>query len=164
MACDAPRSAAIKENLLLEAHPPIIIPYTPILTTPKMYKIPILISAICKSILRSKISIWLLQGITEQVISAAVMARPGPNTNNALLELVGIISSFMMSFNPSAKGWSSPKGPALLGPGRSCNTAATFLSAKVVYNAIPKLANTMIAISTNFSMIKSQSTASSVMS
>ena len=32
-----------KENLLLDAQPPIIIPYTPKLTTPKMYKIPILI-------------------------------------------------------------------------------------------------------------------------
>ena len=92
------------------------------------------------------------------------MARPGPNTKSALLACEGIISSFIINFNPSAKGWSSPKGPALLGPGRSCKTAATLRSAKVVYKAIPRLANTMIAMSINFSMIKSQSTASNVMS
>jgi phosphoribosylformylglycinamidine synthase len=41
MACDAALKEDIKENLLLDAHPPIMIPYTPILTTAKTYKIPI---------------------------------------------------------------------------------------------------------------------------
>ena len=52
--------------------------------------------------------------------------------NNPLLAELGIISSFMMSFNPSAKGCNKPIGPARLGPGLSCKTAATLRSEKVV--------------------------------
>ena len=119
-------------------------------------------SAICKSIFRSNNSIWLLHGITEQVIKAAVIAKPGPSINNALLEELGIISSFIINFNPSAKGCNKPKGPALFGPGLSCKIAATLRSPKVVYKAMPKLAKIIIAIRINFSTNKIQSNANSV--
>ena len=109
-------------------------------------------SAICKSIFLPNNSTELLQGITAQDINAAVMANAGPKINNPLLACKGIISSFMINFNPSAKGCNNPKGPALSGPGLSCKIAATFLSANVVYKAMPKLASTIIAISTSFSI------------
>ena len=140
-----------------------MIPYTPILTTAKTYKIPILISAICKAILRPNNSISEPQGITAQVIKLAVMANPGPKMNNHLLAAVGMISSFMINLIPSASGCNNPKGPALLGPGRSCKMAATFLSPKVVYKAIPKLPKTTTAIKINFSITSPQSNARIVM-
>ena len=46
--CEAERTAANNENLLLEAQPPIITPYTPNETTPNTYNTPTLISATCK--------------------------------------------------------------------------------------------------------------------
>jgi hypothetical protein len=39
--------------------------------------------------------------------------------------VVGIISSFINIFTPSANGCKIPKGPALSGPKRSCKYAAT---------------------------------------
>ena len=101
---EAPRIAASNENLLLEAQPPIMIPYTPMLTTPKMYRIPILTSAICMFTTCPPITKCELQGTTALVIIAVSIARPGPSTKRKRLELVGMISSFIKSFNPSARG------------------------------------------------------------
>ena len=83
--------------------------------------------------------------------------------NNHLLALVGIISSLEINFRPSANGCNKPNGPARLGPGRSCKMAATLRSPNVVYNAIPKLAKTIMAIIISFSMINAQSNESNVM-
>ncbi len=85
----------------------------------------------------------------------------GPRTKRNLFEVFGMISSFMNSFNPSARGCSIPKGPARFGPRLSCITAATFLSAYVSYIAITSDIDTMLTISISFSSIKAQSIASS---
>ena len=132
------------------------------LTTAKMYKMPIFISATCNAIVRPNKCTSVPQGITADVIKLAVIAKPGPKMNNHLLALVGIISSFMINFNPSAKGCNKPKGPALLGPGLSCNIAATLRSPKVVYKVINKVVNTIITININFSITKAQSNERSV--
>ena len=101
-------------------------------------------------------------GITAEVIKLAVIANPGPRINSHLLAEVGIISSFIINFNPSARGCNKPKGPALFGPGRSCKMAATFLSPNVVYKVINKVVSTIMTIKINFSIIIAQSNASSV--
>src|SRR5690606_30976955 len=53
--CDAARTAPINENVLFNAQPPSIIPYTPSATTPKTYNTPTLISATCKTTSRPPI-------------------------------------------------------------------------------------------------------------
>ena len=93
---------------------------------------------------------------------AVNIAKPGPRINKNLEEKFGMISSLKNNFNPSASGCNIPKGPALLGPRRSCKMAATFLSAKVVYIAITSEAITTMTISTSFSTIKAASIAKSI--
>jgi hypothetical protein len=66
--------------------------------------------------------------MTALVISAVIMVIAGPPTNKMVLDVVGMISSFIIIFTPSASGWSNPNGPALLGPNLSCINAATFRS------------------------------------
>src|SRR5688572_23462579 len=92
-------------------------------------------------------------GITALVIKAVIIASAGPAIKRNLDAALGMISSFMKSFKPSARGCNKPKGPALLGPRRSCITAATFLSAHVAYIAITidivTIAKMSIAFSNN---------------
>ena len=42
--------------------------------------------------------------MTTPAINAVSIAMQGPNTNNNLLETLGMISSFMMNLSPSANG------------------------------------------------------------
>jgi len=102
------------------------------------------------------------RGTTAPVMMAVSMASDGPSMNKALEEKFGMISSLKNNFNPSATGCRIPNGPALLGPRLSCRTAATFLSAKVVYMAMSSDAITTMMMSTSFSTIKSQSIAKSI--
>jgi hypothetical protein len=55
----------------------------------------------------------------------------GESTNKKLLDFMGIISSFMTNFKPSANGCKTPQKPTTFGPFRLCIDAITFRSAKV---------------------------------
>ena len=103
----------------MEAQPPIIIPYTPIDITPNTYSMAILISAACSGTALPKIVSVRPQGMTALVMSAVVMANPGPMINSHLLGVSGMKSSLVNIFTPSAKGCRKPPGPALLGPNLS---------------------------------------------
>lgn len=46
-------------------------------------------------------------------------------------ERVGFVVSFVISFRPSAMGWSRPRGPTKLGPFRSCIYPSSFRSRRV---------------------------------
>src|ERR1700744_2042440 len=116
MFCDAARITPNNEYLLLDAQPPIITPYTPNDTTPKMYNTPTLMSATCKSYTCPPTGICCPQGITAEPIQAVKRANEGPTINKNALELVGMISSFKNILAPSANGCSIPKGPARFGP------------------------------------------------
>src|SRR5687768_18005501 len=69
-----------------------------------MYNTPMFISAICKGTWRPAISIVDPQGITALVMVAVIIASKGPRTNKVLEDNVGIISSFINNFTPSAIG------------------------------------------------------------
>ena len=111
-------------------------------------------SATCNAIVLPNIATSAPQGITADVIQAVNILNDGPNTNKNLLACVGIISSFVNNFTPSANGCNNPKGPALFGPTLSWKKPANLRSAKVVYIAITKLTPNMAEINTSFSMIK----------
>jgi len=57
--------------------------------------------------------------------------RIGENTNKKLLDFIGIISSFITNFKPSAKGCKKPQKPTTLGPFLLCIDAIIFRSANV---------------------------------
>ena len=138
---------------MLDAQPPIITPYTPNETTPNTYNTPTLISATCKETCLPNKNKSCPQGITAVVIQAVNILSDGPSTNKNVLACVGIISSLVNNFTPSASGCNKPQGPALLGPTRSWKNPANFLSARVVYIAITKLIPKMAEIKINFSII-----------
>ena len=121
--CAADLIAPKKGYLELEAHPPIIIPYTPNDETAKRYKIPTLMSARTKS---------SPNGITAHDINANVIVTTGANTNTSLFELAGIIISLKIYFNASANDWNKPNGPTTLGPLRFCTKAQTLLSSQTI--------------------------------
>lgn len=64
-------------------------------------------------------------------IMARVRAMMGDRVKRRGEERVGFVASFVISFNPSAMGWSSPKGPIRLGPFRSCMYPSSFRSSRV---------------------------------
>src|SRR6218665_75695 len=117
--CEEARTAPNKEYLLLEAHPPIIIPYTPSETTPKEYRMPIFKSAICKENVLPSMSKSFPQGITAYVIKAVHINKQGDKRKSVLSAAEGKISSLKKLFTPSAIGCSIPLGPARSGPMRS---------------------------------------------
>lgn len=101
------------------------------LTMANTYRMPISGSVPCRSKLTSpKVSVPP-QGITTPVSRAVIMAMAGPSTKSLRLAMAGMKSSFMIIFSPSATGCRRPKGPARLGPIRSCMKAATLRSPKV---------------------------------
>ena len=161
---DAPRIAAIRENLLFEAHPPIMIPYTPTLTTLKTIRMPISTSATCKGIVPVAVVTGAAQGITVLVTREVTMASPGPRRKRNLFEASGIISSLKKSLPPSASGWKIPKGPARFGPWRSCSQPATLRSARVVYMATKKESPIIQAIRVAFPSMNQRSITSKCMS
>lgn len=57
--------------------------------------------------------------------------RIGENTNKKLLDFMGIISSFMTNFRPSANGCKIPQNPTTFGPFLLCIDAIIFRSANV---------------------------------
>ena len=130
--CAADLIAPKKGYLELEAHPPIIIPYTPNDETAKRYKIPTLISARTKS---------SPNGITAHDIHANVIVPTGANTNTSLFELAGIIISLKIYFNASANDWNKPNGPTTLGPLRFCTKAQTLLSSQTIIATETKTGN-----------------------
>jgi hypothetical protein len=70
-------------------------------------------------------------GITAQATSARMKVSIGAIRNSARLAPDGITVSFRSSFNPSANGCNSPKGPTTFGPLRSCIQPMTLRSASV---------------------------------
>ncbi len=69
--------APYSEYLLLDAQPPIMIPYTPREVKPRMYKIPMFRSVTCRAISRPNRLSWVPQGITALVMQATNMNAPG---------------------------------------------------------------------------------------
>lgn len=59
-------------------------------------------------------------GIGAQEISARVRAMIGEIVNRIGEDIVGLVASLEISFNPSAIGCRSPSGPTRFGPLRSC--------------------------------------------
>ena len=119
----------MSENLLLDAQPPIITPYTPKETMAKVNRIPMLVSMPCIGIIYPSYSIESPKGMTAELMSAVIIAMQGPRIKSHLLALAGINSSLVNIFTASAMGCSKPSGPALLGPIRSWMKAATLRSA-----------------------------------
>lgn len=54
------------------------------------------------------------------IIRAKMRATAGDRTNKAGVASRGSVSSLIISLRPSANGCSSPRGPTILGPLRSC--------------------------------------------
>lgn len=54
------------------------------------------------------------------MIRDKIMATVGDRINKAGVASRGNVSSLIISLRPSANGCSSPKGPTILGPLRSC--------------------------------------------
>ena len=71
------------------------------------------------------------KGITANMLSAAKIAIIGAMTNSGLSAAAGMRSSLVKDLMPSAMGCKSPKGPTLLGPGRTCTWPSTFRSKRV---------------------------------
>ena len=68
-------------------------------------------------------------GITAQPIRARTKVTIGAIRNTTLLAPVGTMVSLTNSLRPSARGCSSPKGPTVIGPWRSCMAPITLRSA-----------------------------------
>src|SRR5690606_2150696 len=157
MLCDAARTAPINENLLLEAHPPSMMPYTLSATTPNIYKTPILTSVTCNSMTRSPMVSVCPHGMTALPIQAVMMAIVGPRINNDLCAPAGMISSLKKNLPPSHNGCSIPNGPARPGPYLSCIKPATVRSANVEYIAITKVITKITLTNITFSMTNANS-------
>ena len=54
------------------------------------------------------------------IIRDKMRATAGDKTNKAGVASRGSVSSLIISLRPSANGCSSPRGPTMLGPLRSC--------------------------------------------
>lgn len=59
-------------------------------------------------------------GSGDQIRRASVSAMVGIIRNSVVDEIVGRVGSLIKSFTPSAIGCSSPLGPTVFGPFRSC--------------------------------------------
>lgn len=62
---------------------------------------------------------------------ARVSAMIGDSVNRMGDDMVGFVASLVISFRPSAIGWSRPIGPTRLGPFRCCMYPRSFRSSKV---------------------------------
>ena len=102
------------------AHPAIITPYTPREETAKRYIIPTLISETTNP---------GAKGMTAHPAKLKTIVIMGASIKTILLEPLGIIFSFVISFKASAKLCSKPNGPTTFGPLLNCIKAKTFLSA-----------------------------------
>src|SRR4051812_15060448 len=71
--------------------------------------------------------------MTAQPIKLKKRVKMGATRKMNLLETLGIIVSFTISFKTSANGCKRPKNPTTLGPFLLCIAAITFLSIKVKY-------------------------------
>lgn len=120
MICATARIAPISGYFELEDHPDHRIVYVNI---PDIA----IINSIPRFILVSGDGI----GIGAQEISARVRAIIGDTVNRIGDDMVGFIASLVISFKPSAIGWSRPMGPTRFGPLRSCIYPRSFRSSKV---------------------------------
>lgn len=73
-----------------------------------------------KRMLRFKSECGIGSGSGAHTIIARVRAKVGANKNRTWDDDDGRIGSLVNNFTPSAIGWSSPKGPIILGPLRCC--------------------------------------------
>ena len=62
---------------------------------------------------------------------AGITDKNGAIENKATSTPRGRNSSLVMSFKPSAMGWSNPNGPTRLGPTRSCTQADNLRSSQM---------------------------------
>jgi hypothetical protein len=95
----------------------------------KVNRIPIFVSMPCIGIVNPSYSMESPKGMTAELMSAVTIAIQGPRIKSHLFAFAGMNSSFVNIFTASAIGCSKPRGPALLGPIRSCMKAATLRSA-----------------------------------
>src|SRR5690554_6395419 len=91
--CEATRIELIKENLLFDAQPPMIIPYTLTDSTANTYSKATLMAVACKTTILPPISKVFPHGITALVIKANVLEMAGPHTNKKVSGVLGINSS-----------------------------------------------------------------------
>ncbi len=85
-------------------------PYTPIEVMAKIYSKPASIFANVR--VASK-------GITAHAAKAGAIANTGAITNKYIFDFAGKITSFSISFKPSAIGCNKPNGPTRFGPIRT---------------------------------------------
>jgi len=81
------------------------------------------------------------KGTTSQERITGTSTSTGPSVNSRPSARAGITSSLNTSLRPSARGWSTPSGPAYSGPMRCC-TAAEILRSSQTLTSTPTTAAT----------------------
>ena len=85
----------------------------------------------CSGVNTPKIETSGPTGMIAKLMNAGVTAMSGARMNTILSTPSGMMSSFSPSLIPSAIDWSSPNGPARLGPRRFCMRPITRRSAQM---------------------------------
>jgi hypothetical protein len=104
----------------LEAHPPIITPYTSNPATANINRMPTFKSVNTQP---------LLNGITDHATKDKTKVTSGAKIKTTLSEPAGMTISLKTYFRKSANDCKSPKTPTTFGPFRICTAAQIFLSA-----------------------------------
>ena len=117
--------------MLSDAHPPRMIPYTPMLLAASTSKIPAFGSATTSGTSRPKSRTGGPIGITAYTNSAATTEMMGATRNTNRSARAGMKLSLKISLMPSARGCRSPSGPTRFGPTRSWNRARSRRSSSV---------------------------------
>ena len=120
MVWATPRKAPIKAYLEFEAQPAANVAYTFNLERQRKKRRP-----------NEKKNVGCIWGYKDHKERAIIRANIGAAMKGAGLERVGFDCSFRNNFKASAKGWSKPERPTLLGPLRSWKYPRDFRSSKV---------------------------------
>ena len=83
-------------------------------------------------------------GMTENATKAGTTEITGAMMKTTLSAALGVMSSLSASFTPSARLWSRPKGPCMLGPMRCCMRATTRRSHQML-NSVSSTSTTKIS-------------------
>ncbi len=103
----------------MDAQPPMINPYTPMVAMATMNSMPVLTSVMNQESAPG----WPARGpmgMTEKMMNAGPTTRQGARMKAHFTASFGVVSSFTRSFITSASGWSRPHGPTRFGPTRAC--------------------------------------------
>ena len=127
----ADRRPPRSENLLFEAQPPRMMPYTPMVAMATTKSRPTLTSVMnqLKAPVRSEEG---PKGITEKITSAGPTTRQGAITKAHRTARSGMMSCLTRSFATSASGCRMPQGPTRFGPVLTWRKPRILRSAKVV--------------------------------